>query len=202
MQDVEQNTPQATPSPKPKKSRRWLSNALLVLAGALLATGLYTLLLVGSPAILKPKPIEKATISEPTIKTDRIIIPKVGIDIEYKSGTAAVLNDYAWHRFPDRGNPADGGNFIISAHRFVIGLTPGETAKKSPFYHIEKVAVGDEILVDYQGKRYTYKVTERTKVKPTQVEIEEASTDAKLTLYTCTLGGETDGREVFTAKLQ
>ena len=58
--------------------------------------------------------------------------------------------------------------------------------------------------MDFQGKRYGYEIIEEKSVKPTQVEIEAPvpeGEDAKLTLYTCTLKGESDGREVFIAKL-
>lgn len=163
--------------------------------------GLYLLLLVLTPNIQPFYPVEAIDVNalgKP--QGDRIIIPKVGINVEFRSGGAEVLNDYAWHRFPERGDPVEGGNFIISAHRFEIGLTPGETRRKSPFYHIEKVDVGDQVIIDYKGKRYGYEIIEKTKVKPNQVEIEAPSEEAKLTIYTCTLGGENDGREVFIAK--
>ncbi len=159
------------------------------------------MLLVMTPNIAPLYPVEQIDINslgEP--QGDRIVIPKVGINVEFRTGGEEVLNDYAWHRFPERGDPLKGGNFIISAHRFEIGLTPGETRKKSPFYHMEKVAVGDQVIIDYKGKRYGYEVTEKKQVKPNQVEIEEPSDEAKLTIYTCTLGGENDGREVFIAK--
>lgn len=51
------------------------------------------------------------------------------------------------------------------------------------------------------GRRYQYEITKKYEVKPTQIEIEASSNEAKLTLYTCTLQGENDGREVFEAKL-
>lgn len=179
----------------------WKSNLLLAISLILLAGGLYLLLLVMTPNIAPLYPIEKIdakSLGEP--EGDRIIIPKVGINVEFRSGGEEVLNNYAWHRFPERGNPETGGNFIISAHRFELGLTPGETRKKSPFYHIEKVEVGDQVIIDFNGKRYGYEISEKKEVKPTQVEIEAPSEEAKLTIYTCTLGGEADGREVFIAK--
>lgn len=58
-------------------------------------------------------------------------------------------------------------------------------------------------LVLHQGKRYGYEVVSHNEVKPYQIEIEapvQAGADAKMTLYTCTLKGETYGREVYIAK--
>lgn len=144
------------------------------------------------------QPINAKTLKEP--EGDRVIIPKIGVNVPINTGGAEALNDGAWHRFPERGDPVKGGNFILSAHRFEIGLTPGETARKSPFYHIEKMNVGDQVIVDFHKKRYAYEITQMKEVKPNQVEIEAPSDEAKMTLYTCTLKGETDGREVVIAK--
>lgn len=180
----------------------WKSNILLAISLILLAGGLYLLLLVMTPNIAPLYPIEQIdakSLGEP--EGDRIIIPKVGINVEFRAGGEEVLDDYAWHRFPERGDPEKGGNFIISAHRFELGFTPGETRRRSPFYHIEKVEVGDQVIIDFNGTRYGYEIIEKTEVKPTQVEIEAPSEEAKLTIYTCTLGGEADGREVLIAKL-
>ncbi len=175
--------------------------ALLALAVIVIAGGVYLLVLVLTPHLpvfYPTKPIEVKHMDSP--KEDRVYIPKVGIDIALLAGGADVLDKGAWHRLPDRGDPVRGGNFIISAHRFSIGTTPAQTRQKSPFYHIDKLAVGDKIIVDYQAKRYSYEIIEIKNVKPNQIEIEAASNTPKLTLYTCTLKGETDGRQVFIAK--
>ena len=187
-----------------KKGSRVWSNLLLVLSVLGLAGGIYLLVLVLTPnvPILYPvEPINAKTLPAP--KGDRIYIPKIGVSVDMVTGGAEALDKGAWHRFPERGDPVKGGNFIVSAHRFSLGTTPGQTRHKSPFYHIDKLAKGDQILVDFQGKRYGYEIVEEKSVKPTQVEIESPISegeDPKLTLYTCTLKGESDGREVFIAK--
>jgi sortase A len=183
------------------KNSRLKPKFLLIISLILLGGGVYLLLLVMTPNIKPLYPLEKIDLKKlDKPDADRVIIPKVGINVQFKAGGPEVLNDYAWHRYPERGDPEKGGNFILSAHRFVIGLTPGETRRKSPFYHVEKLNVGDQILVDFNHKRYGYEITEKKAVKPDQIEIENPSKEAKLTIYTCTLGGESDGREVFIAK--
>lgn len=187
-----------------KKNSRLLSNILLVASVIGLAGGIYLLVLVltpNVPVLFPAKPINAKTLPAPT--GDRIYIPKIGVSVEIDTGGAEALEKGAWHRFPERGDPVAGGNFIVSAHRFSLGATPGQTRHKSPFYHIDKLAKGDQVLVDFKGKRYGYEIIEEKSVKPTQVEIESplASGEApKLTIYTCTLKGESDGREVFIAK--
>ena len=95
----------------------------------------------------------------------------------------------------------DGGNFIIAAHRFSIQPTPQGTVERSPFYNIDKMKLGDNIVVDYEGARYAYEITKIFDVKPDQTEIEAPSQEAKLTLYSCELGGSDAGRIVITGKL-
>lgn len=181
--------------------RRWIRRILLMISVSGMLGGLYLLLLVLTPNIPVLYPTHKIEVkSLPKPKGDRVYIPKIGVDVAINTGGAEALNDGAWHRFPERGDPMQGGNFILSAHRFAIGLTPGETRRLSPFYHVDQLRVGDQILVDFQGKRYGYEITSHNEVKPDQVEIEAPSDTPKLTMYTCTLKGETDGREVYIAK--
>lgn len=186
-----------------KKSGLW-SKLLLLFSIAGLAGGIYLLVLVltpNVPVLFPVEPINVKALPEPT--GDKIYIPKIGVSVDLSAGDEGILEKGAWHRFPERGDPEMGGNFIVSAHRFSLGATPGQTRQRSPFYHIEKLEAGDQILVDFQGKRYGYEITQEKSVKPNQVEIEapvEEGGQAKLTLYTCTLKGESDGREVFIAK--
>ena len=172
-----------------------------LVAVLLLVGGSYLLLLTATPTIaplIPTKPIEVKTLPRPTVSDNRIIIPKIGINIAYGKGEAALDRGAEW-RHPDRGNPKDGGNFIIAAHRLSIQPTPGQTLEKSPFYHIDKLTIGDQIIVDYSGKRYAYEISKKFTVKPTQVEIEAPSDTPKLTLYSCELGGSDAGRDVLTA---
>ncbi len=171
---------------------------MLAAALVLLAAGAYLLILVAAPAaspVFSVKPIDPETLQEPTVGDNRIIIPKIGVDIEYGEGEVALDNGAQW-RFPERGNPDTGGNFIIAAHRFELAPTPQQTIRKSPFYHIEKLAIGDEIIVDYDGKRYGYTINKTFDVKPTQTEIENADVGDRLTLYSCGLGGASESRVV------
>lgn len=192
---------------KPKiltKKRRLLNRILTLFALVSFAGGVYLLVLVLTPSVPALFPVEEIKVSALSKPNEnRIYIPKIGVNVELFEGGAGVLEKGAWHRFPERGDPVAGGNFIVSAHRFSLGATPGQTRQKSPFYHINKLEIGDQIIVDYGKKRYGYEITKHTEVKPTQVEIEEPLSEGeepRLTIYTCTLKGESDGREVYYAK--
>lgn len=179
----------------------------IVLAAALIpaVVGVYILLLVLPTAMYIPPADDKvadAPALQPTstASQDMLYIPKIGLTIPYLAGGPKTLNENAWHRYPERGDPVKGGNFILSGHRFQLGLTPGATKRRSPFYHINKLEPGDKIYVDFESKRYTYEVVRRFSVKPYQTEVEAPSDTPKLTIYTCTLKGERDGREVVEAR--
>lgn len=184
--------------------RVWLNRLLLLLSVVFMAAGIYLLTLVLTPniaAISPPKEIDVKALSEPT--EDRIYIPKIGVDVPLSSVGAGALEKGAWHRYPERGDPEQGGNFIVSAHRFSLGLTPGQTRTKSPFYHINKLENGDQIIVDFNKKRYGYEVFSHKEVKPNDTSIEDKideDGEPRMTLYTCTFKGESDGREVYFAK--
>ena len=138
----------------------------------------------------------------PQDKQNYIIIPKINLKVAVVTGTnEAALLKGAWHRYPWRGDPVRGGNFILAAHRFLMGWTPQQTRAKSPFYNIDKLAVGDQIFIIFKGKSYEYKITKSYSVKPTDVSIEDPGGPARLTLYSCTLKGSADGRSVIQATL-
>jgi len=191
---------------KPSKLRKVLKFVLPILP---LLVGLYLLSLVFAPKLtpyLNAGDVEKVvTGTLPEKGNDRVYIQKLGINVKLNSGGAEAMNGgNAWHRFPERGDPVKGGNFIISAHRWIRGNTPQETIEQSPFYNADRLAVGDSIFVDFEGKRYKYEIYEINQIKPDQTEIEDPLPEGEepyMTLYTCTLKGAADGRVVVRARL-
>ena len=187
-----------------QKSKRQSIRSTIVMTLSLiaLATGLYLLSLTLSPMIVPMAAhteIDTKTLKKPEPTHNQIIIPKIGVTVNYAPDESALNKGAQW-RHPERGNPARGGNFIIAAHRLSIQPTPKATIEKSPFYNINKLAIGDTILVDYVGKRYSYTISKIFNVKPDQVEIEDESIDPILTLYSCDLTGAATGRVVIIAE--
>lgn len=186
-------------------SRPRLRPFATILAILMLAAGAYVLVTALMPLFITIDPTNNPTVAklkatDAEIPTEqRLYIPKIDINLPYGQGDERVMEHGAWWRRPENGNPKDGGNFILSAHRFIMGLTPEQTLRKSPFYNIDKLALGDEITIDYQGARYVYVISKIYAVKPNAVEIENRTDESQLTLYSCTLGGAADGREVIIA---
>lgn len=168
--------------------------------------GGYLLVNTLAPAITTPfdQPdvtAQKLTRQAPVINENRLYIPQINVDVAVVTGQSdATLERGAWHRVPENGDPTRGGNFVLSAHRFNLGMTPTQTRAKSPFYHIDKLKEGDQLYVDFDGIRYAYAVTKTYKVDRTATEIEQRSDSPKLTLYSCDLRGEKAGREVVEAE--
>lgn len=179
-----------------------------ILPIGLLVCGLYIGILTVSPTIVRngsfgsPQENIIKNVDQPTAsQTNQVIIPKIGVQVPFYSGNETVLEKGAWHRYPDRGNPESGGNFILSAHRFNLGWTPRQTRAKSPFYNLHKLREGDAIIVVYNGMQYDYRIVNKFTVKPSEITIENTSDTPKLTLYSCTLKGANDGRDVLEAQL-
>ncbi len=185
------------------KKHRWRKRVALAISILMLLVGVYILVLVFIP---KAKELPGSTIDYKTSDDDkdmrnRVQIERINLEVPFfGDNTPASLEKGAWWRFPERGNPEKGGNFILSAHRFNLGVTPQGTRAKSPFYNLNEIQPGDKIKVFYNKKWYEYEVTKNYTVDRTAVEIEKQSTEPKMTLYTCSLKGEADGRVVIDAK--
>lgn len=191
------------------KNRKAIRLVGLIVPVVSLVCGLYLLLNASAPLLPAVAFLESADetaneleSTQPQIGENRLYIPKINVDVEIVSGDDwQVLERGAWHRHPENGNPSGGGNFVLSAHRFTLGWTPQQTRLESPFYNIDKLEGGDKIYVDWDGKRYEYEVARRYSVARTATEIENRTTEAKMTLYSCDLKGEMAGREVIEAAL-
>lgn len=187
-----------------KLKRKLRSKLAMTLAIILFFGGAYLLFLTQFPGLTQipvSTSIDLNTADDATNHQDRIQIEKINLEVPFfGDNTPAVLEKGAWWRFPERGNPKKGGNFILSAHRFNLGLTPQGTRAKSPFYNLDQVQSGDKVRVSYKDTWYEYEVIKKYSVEPTAVEIEAPSDEPKLTLYTCSLKGAADGRVVVIAK--
>jgi LPXTG-site transpeptidase (sortase) family protein len=123
-----------------------------------------------------------------------IVIPKIGVDTHILEGTGPeTLNNGLWRR-PKTSTPDKGGNTVITGHRFLYS-----TGNKT-FYHLDKLQIGDPIIIYWKGKSYGYRVTKQEVVPPTAVEIEDETQDDRITLYTCTPLWSSKNRLVITAE--
>ena len=118
--------------------------------------------------------------SEPPAE-NRLVIPKIGVDTQIVEGkTEATLYKGVW-RVPSGSTPDVGSNTVLTGHRFQY-RPPNNTT----FYLLDKLTVGDEVIVFWNQVKYQYKVTETKVVANNDFSIQSAASDPRLTLYTCT----------------
>lgn len=124
----------------------------------------------------------------------RLIIPKINVDVpvsydvgnDYASQMKAMAVGVAQFAIPGAdSHPGQVGNTVIAGHSSNDLLDSGDY--KFIFAQLDKLAVGDSIYANYQGKRYTYTVTGKTVVEPTDVnKLVYPTTKPVMTLLTCT----------------
>ncbi len=142
-----------------------------------------------------------------TVSSDpRLIIPKLNIDVPVAFGInvsevdAAMLRGVAQFAIPGaNAMPGQIGNLVISGHS--AGDIYSNNQYKFIFSGLERLENGDLIYVNYESVRYTYQMTKREVVEPTDVAALIYETDKPmLTLITCTPLGTSRYRLLITAE--
>lgn len=124
---------------------------------------------------------EREQSQKPRPQGNRLVIPKIGVDIAVVEGSDenALLHG-AW-RIPGTSETPTKGNMVLSAHRFRYRPPSSET-----FYLLNKVTAGDLVLLYWENEEFDYRVTETKEVTPDAVSILNRTTKPILTLFTCT----------------
>ncbi len=129
----------------------------------------------------------KAVTIKKTVKEKRlpnknwIKIPKMGVDTEILEGKVEEMLWKGVVRMSVGSTPDQGGNTIITAHRYLYRPPDPRT-----FFLLDKLKPGDIITIYWQNKEYKYKVRESKVVDPDQIEILYNTPNAQLTLFSCT----------------
>ena len=146
------------------------------------------------------------TITQTVSADPRLIIPKLNIDVPINFNVAladvmeAMNHGVAHYRIAGASAyPGEIGNFIITGH------SAGDVYSSNPYKYIfsglERLDEGDLIYVNYNSVRYTYKVTGRQVIEPTNVAALVVQTDKPLiTLVTCTPLGTSRYRLLVTGE--
>lgn len=103
----------------------------------------------------------------------RVAIPKIDLDAIVLEGAGRKQLKLGPGRIKTSALPGEVGNSVITAHRDTF------------FRNIYQLTKGDDILIRRNGEVFTYKVTGKKVVKPTEVSVLKATPDAQLTLITC-----------------
>lgn len=123
----------------------------------------------------------------------RILIPKLDVDAVAVEGvTLKALRAGAGH-YPDTPLPGEPGNVAFAGHRTTFG---------KPFADIDRLKLGDQVVLATPVGRYTYEVTKLPWVTgPDDWSVVEAMPGSMLTLTTCHPRGSAEQRLIVRAQL-
>lgn len=138
----------------------------------------------------------------------KLIIPKINVDVpviydvgnDYSSQMVAMTKGVAQFAVPGASShPGQIGNTVIAGHSSNDLLDSGDY--KFIFAQLDRLEIGDTIYANYNSIRYTYTVTKKEVVKPTDVnKLVYTTTKPLLTLLTCTPLGTAINRLLVTSE--
>ncbi len=138
----------------------------------------------------------------------KIYIPKIRVDSDVIYDTTpdqvsqlkAMERGVAWFGIAGANSkPGQVGNTVLSGHSSNDWLESGNS--KFVFARLEQLQLGDMIYLHYNTTRYSYTITKREIVKPTEINKLVYKTDRPvLTLITCTPLGTSEKRLLLTAE--
>lgn len=127
------------------------------------------------------------------VPPSRIIIPSLEIDLPVRE--AKIVKGY-WEVFADTAGfglgsayPGEIGNQVVFAH-----------ARKGLFLPLRNAKIGQKIYVFAEDKVFNYQIKEIIEVTPNQIEVLAPSSEAILTLYTCS--GFSDSKRLIVKAVQ
>ena len=146
------------------------------------------------------------TVSAKVSSDPRLIIPKLNIDVpinfnlQLSQVMSAMNNGVAHYRIAGASAyPGQNGNFVITGHS--AGDIYSNNQYKYIFSGLERLDDGDLIYVNYLSVRYTYKITKKQVVEPTNVSALNLGTAKPfITLVTCTPLGTSRYRLLVTGE--
>ena len=132
------------------------------------------------PVTEPPEPVPVASLP-PVAEGDpiaRIELPRIGVDKIVVAGVEKDDLKKGPGHYPETPLPGQLGNAAIAGHRTTFG---------QPFFDVDKLDVGDEIIVTTLAGRYVYRVTGQQIVSPSDYQVISTTdpTKATLTLTSC-----------------
>lgn len=149
-----------------------------------------------TPIIIDPNSTASTT-PEP-----KVIIPKINVEVPVVYDEPSV-EEKSVQKALERGvvhyattpKPGEQGNLVIVGHSSNNILNRGRY--KFAFVLLNRLSVGDTFMLNYNGKRYVYKVYDKKIVKPTDLGVlGKTDKPASATLITCDPPGTSVNRLV------
>ncbi|HEX4662312.1 MAG TPA: sortase, partial [Candidatus Saccharimonadales bacterium] len=201
---------------KLRRSRHFLPLISAVAVGLLFLGVQYNRLLIAQvSAYVSPGSADSQNIIlDPTTDTKvaeapRLVIPKINVDVPVVYTLKSLDNNtvqdtlrFGVVHYPIPGAdsvPGQVGNTVILGHSSNDVFDPGNY--KFAFLLLDRLEKGDTFYLNYQSTRYTYTVTDKKIIEPTQVNtLVVATTKPLASLVTCTPAGTALHRLVISAE--
>jgi sortase A len=125
---------------------------------------------------------------DPRINLDQVVVEGTGRD-DLRKGPGHISSTVM---------PGEPGTFAVSGHRVTYG---------GPFFNLDKLEPGDQIVIETRHALYTYRMTKRRIVAPTEVSVlddvrgPDGSLEATIVLTTCNPRGSARQRMIIFGKL-
>lgn len=154
--------------------------------------------------VASTSPVELPNVPDRTVQAEqrpipegkRLVIPVADIDAPIVQGeNDSVLSRGIWDQ---AGTPGDGGNTVLSGHRWQYRPPNNDVSKN--LYFLDLVSVGDDIIIYWDGTEYDYRVTDVLEVETDRTDLLESTDIERLTIYTCTPIFSTEHRLVVLAE--
>ena len=107
-----------------------------------------------------------------------LTIPSIDLEVAVREGIGSYSLKYSVGHYPLSAMPGEADNCVILGHR---NYTYGEF-----FNRLDELNAGDTIIIERSGVVYTYVVTEKFIVEPSDTYVLNPAGEATLTLITCT----------------
>jgi sortase A len=108
--------------------------------------------------------------------TGRIQIPRIGLNHLTYEGIDLSTIDYGPSHWPGTAMPGDVGNAVFPGHR---------VTHDHPFYDIDLIQIGDQVIFTNETGRYTYEVTDHFVVNADETWIAEPTDTPTMTIFGC-----------------
>lgn len=202
-----------TQSKKVKSSSHFKPLLAAVTVGAVFLLINYNQVLVGAvkqyvaPGSIATTPVIVEPNAAANVGNDpKIIIPKIGVEAPVVYDVTSVA-EAAYQQGLERGvvrlgntaNPGTKGNVVIGGHSSNNVFNAGKY--KYVFVNLKRLDVGDIFYLNYEGKRYTYKITVAKKIiSPKETSVLAQTEKPTVTLFTCDPPGTNVNRLIVQAE--
>lgn len=131
---------------------------------------------VGAARPARPTSASSAGAQSSSRSTGRIDIPSIGLSHDTFEGIEMSSIDRGPSHWPGTADPGERGNTVFPGHR---------TTKTRPFWDIDLIRIGDDVVFTTPAGRFTYDVTKAFVVDDEDTSIVDQTEDATFTIFAC-----------------